>query len=552
MKNNTQRDALIGTVALALSAHAAAATYYVAPDGNDGATGSKAAPWRTLARAQEAAVAGDTIYLRGGNYRYTAGINACASTTDVVNAITLNKSGSEGKPIRYWAYPGEKPVFDFAAMKDNCRVKAFNVTASWLHLKGLEIKGAPQQPGNLQNNESWGLWIKGSRNVFEALDTHHHMGPGLFLADGSHNLILNVDSHHNYDPYSRSGAGQNADGFGAHVKANQPGNVFRGCRAWANTDDGFDLINAYSAVGIENSWAWLHGYLPGTTTSIPAGNGNGFKIGGYSGTWVANAPVHVVRNSVALRNKVNGFYANHHPVANRFINNTAAANGIGFNFLGIAPDGSATNLGVARNNVAYGGTAAANTTGVDSSHNSWELRTAPVAADFQSVSTSGWDAPRQADGSLPLLPYFHLASGSALVDAGVDVGLPYTGRAPDLGAYEGTVRVALVQDVSAAVTIVRSGLALDRATQKQVGTVTITNTSAHAIDGTLLLRLDYLSDGVALDNAVGSEGGSPTLALPVTTLAPGATATLTTTFVNPERTGIGYVPTLIAVAGGDQ
>ncbi|WUR15530.1 right-handed parallel beta-helix repeat-containing protein [[Empedobacter] haloabium] len=442
MKKNRQRKAVIGTLAAALawSAHAAAATYYVAPAGNDGAAGSKAAPWRTFARAQEAAVAGDTIYFRGGTYKYTAGLNACASTTDVVNAITLNKSGTDGKRIRYWAYPGEKPVFDFAAMKDNCRVKAFNVNASWLHLKGLEIKGAPQQPGNLQNNESWGIWIKGSRNVFEALDTHHHMGPGLFLADGSYNLVLNVDSHHNYDPYSKSGAGQNADGFGAHVKANQPGNVFRGCRAWANTDDGFDLINAYSPVLIERSWAWLHGYLPGTTTPIAAGNGNGFKIGGFSGKWVAGAPVHVVRNSVALRNKANGFYANHHPVASQFFNNTAASNGIGYNLLGIAPDGSAVNLGVARNNVAYGGTAAANTAGADTSHNSWELRSAPVAADFESVSTSGWDAPRQADGSLPALPHFHLAGGSALVDAGIDVGLPYAGRAPDLGAWEVTAK----------------------------------------------------------------------------------------------------------------
>jgi len=547
MKHTTNVTAAL--LALA-AAHAGAATYYVAPNGSDGAAGTQAAPWKTFAKAQDVATPGDTVYFRSGTYSYTKGLNACAGTTDVVNAITLNKSGSEGRPIRYWAYPGEKPVFDFAPMKDNCRVKAFNVTASWLHLKGLEIKGAPQQPGNLQNNESWGIWIKGSRNVFEALDTHHHMGPGLFLADGNNNLILNVDSHHNYDPYSKSGAGQNADGFGAHIKANQPGNVFRGCRAWANTDDGFDLINAYSPVVIEQSWAWLHGYLPGTTTPIAAGNGNGFKIGGYSNTWVANAPVHVVRFSVALRNKANGFYANHHPVASQFDNNTAANNGVGFNLLGIAADGSPANLGVARNNIAYGGTATANADGTGTSHNSWERRTAPTTADFQSVATTGWDAPRRADGSLPVLPHFRLAAGSALVDAGIDVGLPHTGRAPDLGAFEGTARVALVQDVSAAVTIVRSGLALDRATQKQVGTVTITNTSGRAIDGTLLLRLDYLSEGVVLDNAIGSEGGSPTLALPVTALSPGATATLTTTFVNPERTGIGYMPTLIAVAGG--
>jgi hypothetical protein len=57
-------------------------------------------------------------------------------------------------------------------------------------------------------------------------------------------------------------------------------------------------------------------------------------------------------------------------------------------------------------------------------------------SQFQSVSTTGWNAPRQADGNLPVLPYLHLASNSTLIDKGVNVGLPYNGKAPDLGAFE--------------------------------------------------------------------------------------------------------------------
>jgi hypothetical protein len=107
-----------------------AADYYVAPDGSDAAAGTQAAPWRSATYAQARAQAGDTVYFRGGRYVYTAGVNVCASRTATVNAVTLDKSGSEGKPIRYWAYPGETPVFDFTAMKDDCRVKGFNVTAT--------------------------------------------------------------------------------------------------------------------------------------------------------------------------------------------------------------------------------------------------------------------------------------------------------------------------------------------------------------------------------------------------------------------------------------
>jgi hypothetical protein len=56
--------------------------------------------------------------------------------------------------------------------------------------------------------------------------------------------------------------------------------------------------------------------------------------------------------------------------------------------------------------------------------------------DFVSIDTLGVRGLRNADGSLPDLEFLHLASGSDLIDAGVDVGLPYNDAAPDLGAFE--------------------------------------------------------------------------------------------------------------------
>ncbi|KPY83869.1 Pectate lyase [Pseudomonas syringae pv. tagetis] len=415
--NNLMKTILLASL-LTVAATAQATDYYVAPDGNDHAVGTKAAPLRSIMRAQQAARAGDTVYFRGGVYAYTSGVNSCATRIDTVNAITLDNSGSEGRPIRYWAYPGETPVFDFSAMKDDCRVKGFNVTGSWLHLKGLEVTGVPQQPENHLNHESWGIWNNGSHNVFERLNLHHNMGPGLFIQNGGYNQVLNTDSHHNYDPYTSNGAGQSADGFGAHIKAGHPGNVFRGCRAWANSDDGFDLINAFSPVIIENSWAWQQGYLPGTLTKLEAGNGNGIKAGGYGGKYVPNGVRHIIRNSVAFDNKAAGFYANHHPLALDFINNTAFSNGADYNMAGIAPDGSPTPLGNLLNNIAYRGRLTINTEGLDMAHNSWTLPAPVTDADFDDVSDTGWDAPRQPDGSLPVLRSFHLKSGSRLAGMG--------------------------------------------------------------------------------------------------------------------------------------
>lgn len=407
--------------------------YYVAPDGSDSAAGTEADPWASIAHAQSVVEAGNMVFFRGGTYAYTQAKESCESQTDRVDAITLNKSGSSNNPISYIAYPDETPTFDFSGLTDDCRIKGFAVTGSWIHLEGLEITGVPQN--NNLNAESWGVWISGSNNTFEQLDIHHIMGTGLFINGGGGNLVRNSDSHENYDSLSSDGPGENADGFGSHyTPAGSPENVFRDCRAWWNADDGFDLISTYSPVTIENSWAWLNGYVPGTTEG--AGNGAGFKVGGFGAEYDPGAVKHTVNNSVAFDNKAAGFYANHHPLANDFFNNTSYGNSPDFDMLGIDESGAAVDRGNLRNNIAYTGTLTENMDGTDSENNSWDLDIDLSDADFQSVSTEGWDAARGDDGSLPELPNLRLAEDSALIDAGVDVGLPYNGSAPDLGAFE--------------------------------------------------------------------------------------------------------------------
>ena len=53
--------------------------------------------------------------------------------------------------------------------------------------------------------------------------------------------------------------------------------------------------------------------------------------------------------------------------------------------------------------------------------------------------------PRGTDGSLPATNFMKLVSGSDLIDKGIDVGLPYNGSAPDLGAFEnGTLPIPIL------------------------------------------------------------------------------------------------------------
>ncbi|MGD9171940.1 MAG: DUF4990 domain-containing protein, partial [Candidatus Thiodiazotropha sp.] len=68
--------------------------------------------------------------------------------------------------------------------------------------------------------------------------------------------------------------------------------------------------------------------------------------------------------------------------------------------------------------------------------NSWQDGRSAEESDFVSMDIDELLKPRKADGSLPDIKYFKLVDDSELIDAGVDVGLPYNGSAPDIGAFE--------------------------------------------------------------------------------------------------------------------
>ena len=76
--------------------------------------------------------------------------------------------------------------------------------------------------------------------------------------------------------------------------------------------------------------------------------------------------------------------------------------------------------------------------GTLSTYNSWQVISAPAvsASDVQSVDYSGAAGPRNADGSLPVLPFLRPVAGGRLIDKGVNLGEPFNGVAPDLGAFE--------------------------------------------------------------------------------------------------------------------
>ncbi|GAA5484626.1 hypothetical protein Hsar01_03872 [Haloferula sargassicola] len=115
--------------------------YYVSPAGSDAGAGSVREPFGTFGRAREKASAGDTVFFRGGVYSIQE-TEITELSGVVARVFGLGKSGTELSPIRYWAYPGEQPVFDFSAVNPaGYRVYAFHITGDWLHFRGLTVTG---------------------------------------------------------------------------------------------------------------------------------------------------------------------------------------------------------------------------------------------------------------------------------------------------------------------------------------------------------------------------------------------------------------------------
>ena len=401
---------LAAGVCLFLGGNLLAKELFLAPDGSDDQPGTLAKPLATLMKAQDLADPGDTVWIRGGTYK--AKPDQIARTQRIwVYLNYFDKNGKPGQPIRYWAYRDETPVFDFSEVKPpNTRINAFQVMGSWLHFRGFEIIGT--QVNFTGHGQSCNLENHGSHNLIERLSLHDSQAIGIYALAGSDNLFLNCDAFNNHDYTSEDGHGGNVDGFGCHPTKGSINNTFRGCRAWFNSDDGYDCITSREAVRFENCWAMFNGF---GTKFQKLGDGNGFKVGGFGATppqaVPKPAPRHVTEGCLAVRNRASGFYANHHLMGGDWAFNSAYRNANDFNFLMRPPDNSADIDGVGHRitgNLSYRGNRDVTKLNVDRStlqDNAFATGMKFTDASFESVDESLLTGPRQPDGSLPKVAF---------------------------------------------------------------------------------------------------------------------------------------------------
>ena len=433
---------LVAAVLLTISVNAA--TYYASPNGS-GDGKSYANPTSFSSGVGKIKNPGDTLYLLGGTYEFT-------------DKFSVNKQGTAAQRIVIAGYPGEKAILDFHKVAYGTRGLTIHSEALYVHVCDLAIAWSGK------NN----LYCEGSYCLFERLDIYGSADTGCQMKKGGNNVIKDVDSHDNFDYETMSGStanfGGNADGF-ADKQFTGAGNHYIGCRAWNNSDDGWDFFQRVStsptiiencvcykngcpyydmrnnprAKGVDKAWfdskvgtTMTDRYGNTITISLAQypcqGNGNGFKMGGgYTNHQIQ------IHHCLAVGNYARGYDQNNNGGTMWLYNNSAYNNAYNYGFT------TAYGTNTIQNCISYASQngdsyRSQNVVAID--HNTWNNSFSVSANDFQSLDTTQILAPRQADGSLADSTFMRLRTGSSLIDAGIDVNLAYNGSAPDLGCYE--------------------------------------------------------------------------------------------------------------------
>lgn len=402
------RNLVAGLLPL-LSSPLLAQTYYVSPAGLYGNAGTLESPI-SITRVNVLAGPGVTFILRGGTY--------------VVKAVLgFSASGTAARRVALLPHPGEHPVLDGDSMAIGGSNRVISLSGSYWTIAGLEIMRAGDN----------GMRITGLNNVVERCSFHDNSDTGLQIDNGgAYNQIIDCDSYNNADPTQG-----NADGFAVKMDVGT-GNSFSGCRAWYNSDDGWDgYLRGADGVTttFDRCWSFANGYLAGGSPS--AGNGNGFKMGGSDDKTLSHNVI--LTRCLAFANRMKGFDQNNDRGSITLLNCSGTLNGTNYS---VAGDLTGGNILTVKNCVCLGILGNLGSRAVQAT-NSWMAPFSVSAADFVGVDTAGVRAARGPDGELPMVPFLRLAPGSDLIDAGTVVGLPYEGMLPDLGAFETDVAVAV-------------------------------------------------------------------------------------------------------------
>lgn len=457
---------------LALANPGTGRTFYVADsdpnasDKNDGTMlefqGGNAGPWKTIQHAADSMQAGDTAFVRAGIY-HEAGIH-------------FENSGSPGQPITLARYQDEQVVLDGSGVTDELPGVYLTPGQGYFVFRGLTLRNMPWS--GIATDPKTTLPYRGL--VIQDSLAYDNRWTGFDLAAVEGFLVERVEAYGNQFyglNISASEKGQISSSYGlvrassfhehtgneGHGLAiNQGHNIsIRDCSSYHNTIHGFDATDWPKKGEVSHDLTFER--------NISYENGGaGFSI---------NSDSHHVRyvNNIASHNGAawagsgtnSGFLCYGGCWHIEYLNNVSSENSdAGFYVqkeLGLNGDPQDSLL-VFKNNIAF-----------NNGNPEWDLRPALVVEGKQwevVAEHNNWSGRTDAEaivvaihivnekgeiysvdqinkglfqkGNVSVNPLFmdakaedyHLAAGSPMIDAGIDVGQTYCGKTPDMGALE--------------------------------------------------------------------------------------------------------------------
>lgn len=147
-----------------------ASEYYISKNGSDSSPGTIDQPWNTIGMANSSLSAGDTVFIRAGEYR---------------EVIKPTRSGSKDSFITYSGYLNENPV-----ITDSPGNTAIVLTSrSYIKIQNLKVDGKNLRPN--ANLDDWIIIDNGHYNVIQDCTLQYATDDGITLTNATHNQIIN-------------------------------------------------------------------------------------------------------------------------------------------------------------------------------------------------------------------------------------------------------------------------------------------------------------------------------------------------------------------------
>lgn len=165
---------ILALLLLFLASAGWAATYYVDrnhSNASDSNPGTASQPWRTIQKAADSVVAGDTVYVKNGTYG---------------EPIELKNSGSSGKYITFRNYSGHRPIIDGSTSGEQKFIDwhgspSGGTDKNYIIFDGFEVRNAAK----------WAFWVEGDHNIIRNCIIHDTGHTGIIAIDSDYLTISN-------------------------------------------------------------------------------------------------------------------------------------------------------------------------------------------------------------------------------------------------------------------------------------------------------------------------------------------------------------------------